>query len=175
MKVFCAAALTLSIMSIVPASLYAKGDMVRITIKGANLTAPIEITDAAIKKFTPWAGPGVTINEVKQTQGFIIDWLHGAVAERPNGLQHYDLFFYAKLHGQPEDAKEELVHVVSYDYDPLTEQGYVYLPGKADGWYLLNASKMLHDGLEGNWFRANRAWEDFVRPYLTNAKGPAKP
>jgi hypothetical protein len=150
-------------LAIIPASLYAKGNIVRITVSGPSLTAPIEITDPGIQEFTPWAGPGVRVNGIKQTEGFIIDWGHGAIADRPEGLQHYQVSFYAKLHGQPDGAKEQLVHVVFYDYDPVTEQGYVYLPGRGDEWYQLNASRMLHDGLEGNWFRANRAWTNFFR------------
>jgi hypothetical protein len=74
--------------------------------------------------------------------------------------------FYGKLYGQPPDAKDELVHVVFYEYDALIGRGYVYLPGKADEWYRLNTAKMAHDGLEGNWFRATRAWDEFLRPFI---------
>ncbi len=89
------------------------------------------------------------------------------IAERPNGLQHYDVLFYAK----GPNSKEKLVYVVSYDYDPSTEQGYVYLPGKADEWYQLNTSAIVHGhGLEGNWFRATSAWENFVRPLMAREK-----
>jgi hypothetical protein len=157
-------------LSIIPVSLFAKGDMVRIEIRGANLGMPIEITDARVKEFTPWAGPGVTINGIKQTEGFIIDWPHGAIADRPKGLPHYEVSFYAKLHEEPNGAKEQGVHVVLYDYDLVTERGYVYLPGKGEEWYPLNASKMVHDFLEGNWFRASHAWDNFVGPIIANTK-----
>lgn len=157
-------------LSIIPVSLSAKGDMVRIEIKGANLAMPIEITDPRVEEFTPWAGPGVTINGIKQTEGFVIDWSHGAIADRPKGLQHYEVTFYAKLHGQPAGTKEQRVHVVLYDYDLVTEHCYVYLPGKGEEWYPLNASKMVHDFLEGNWFRASRAWDNFVEPIIANTK-----
>src|SRR5437016_6092577 len=105
---------------IVPPSIYGKGDMTRIEIKGANLANPIEITDPRVKEFTPWAGPGVTINGVKQTMGFIIEWAAGKIADRPEGITPYQVLFYAKLHGQPEGAKEELVHVVLYANDTAT-------------------------------------------------------
>jgi hypothetical protein len=165
MKTIGAVVLLVSTMAI-PASLLAKGTIVKITIKGANLPAAVEITDGGIKDFTPWAGPGVTINGIKQTDGFIIDWKPGPLSSRPNGLQRYEVSFYGKLYGQPPGAKEELVHVVVYEYDPLVGRGYVYLPGKADEWYRINSAAMGHDGLEGNWFRATRAWDDFVKPYL---------
>src|SRR5260370_19310186 len=129
-------------LSIIPVSLSAKGDMVRIEIKGANLAMPIEITDPRVKEFTPWAGPGVTINGIKQSEGFIIDWPHDAIADRPKVLQHYEVSFYAKLHGEPDGVKEQCVHVVLYNYDLVIEHGYVYLPGKGEEWYPLNASKI---------------------------------
>jgi hypothetical protein len=166
MKPVGALILVVSAMSI-PAPVCAKGIITKITIKGPNLAAPVEITDAGIKDFTPWAGPGVTINGVKQTEGFIIDWKQGALSWRPGALQHYEVSFYGRLYSQPRD---ELVHVVLYDYDSLIGHGYVYLPGRADQWYLLNTAKMVHDGLEGNWFRAIRAWDDFVRPFLPKAQ-----
>ena len=42
--------------------------------------------------------------------------------------------------------------------DPATGQGYVYLPGKSDEPYRLN-TKAIYRGREGNWFRANAAWQ----------------
>lgn len=169
MKAFGALALAVSMLAL-PASLFAKGTIVRITIKGANLPAPIEITEAAIKDFTPWAGPGVTINGIKQTEGFIIDWKQGPLSGRPNDLPRYEVSFYGKLYG---GVKEEVVHVVVYEYDPLIGRGYVYLPGKADGEYRLNAAMITRDGLEGNWFRATREWDDFVKRFIPKGQKPA--
>src|SRR3954451_18337267 len=116
----------------------AKGIITRVVLKGPGLASPVEITDARVKDFTPWAGPGVTINGIKQTEGFIIDWKQGPLSRRPNDLQRFELSFYAKLFGQPPFAKDEVVHVVVYEYDSLIGKGYVYLPGKADEWYRLN-------------------------------------
>jgi len=86
---------------LIPAPVCANGIITRITIKGANLAAPVEITDAVIKDFTPWAGPGVTINGIKQTEGFIIDWNQGPLSSRPTALPRYEVSFYGKLYGQP--------------------------------------------------------------------------
>src|SRR5713101_4826805 len=94
---------------LIPAPVCAKGIITRITIKGANLAAPVEITDATIKDFTPWAGPGVTINGIKQAEGFIIDWKQGPLSGRPRELQRFEVSFYGKLYGQPQRAKDELV------------------------------------------------------------------
>ncbi len=45
MKVTSAAAFSLVMMSVMPASLSAKGSTVKIVTKGADLTTPLEITD----------------------------------------------------------------------------------------------------------------------------------
>src|SRR6266850_2581828 len=122
MKAISALILAVSAISI-PAQVCAKGIITKITVKGANLAAPVEITDAGIKDFTPWAGPGVTINGIKQTEGFIIDWKQGPLSRRPSDLPRYEVSFYGKLYGQPPGAKDELVHVVFYEYDALIGGG----------------------------------------------------
>src|SRR6267142_925911 len=103
-------ALVLVVLSIsIPGPVCAKGIITKVVIKGTNLAAPVEITDAGIKDFTPWAGPGVTINGVKQTEGFIIDWKQGPLSGKPTQLQRYEISFYGNLYGQPQSAKGELV------------------------------------------------------------------
>ena len=166
MKRIFAVAVTLLTVFITPASLSAKGDIVKIKITGGALATPIEITDPSIRSFEVWAGPGVHVNDREQTEGFIIDWSSGPLQERPKGLRPYEVSFYEK--GRlPE---ERLVYVVEYAYDPSSEQGYVYLPGKGDEGYRLNASSIFRGhGLEGHWFRATGAWENFVRPILRRA------
>ena len=68
MKRSFAGALTLLMMS-VPAPLYAKGATVKITIKGAGLATPIEITDRTVRGFSVYAGPGVFVNGIEETKG----------------------------------------------------------------------------------------------------------
>lgn len=165
MKRSFAAAMTVLAMFLAPVSLSAKGATVKITIKGDGLTTPIEITDPIIKNFEVWAGPGTYVNGIEGTEGFIIDWARGVVAKRPDGLRHYEVSFYAE-----RLQAERLVYVVSYDFDPSTEQGYIYLPGKGDEWYRLNVSAIRRgSGLNGHWFRATSAWEKFARPIITKA------
>lgn len=93
MKGASAAVFTLLATLIAPASLSAKGRTVKITIKGAGLTTPLEITSSRVEEFGVWEGPGVQINGVEQTHGFIIDWPKGIVAQIPPGLQHYEVSF----------------------------------------------------------------------------------
>ena len=129
-------AFSLLLMVGIPASLSAKGRTVRIAIKGAGLKGPIEITDPKIlANFNVWTGPGTSSNEGK---GLIVDWSHGTISPPPKGLPLYEVFFYADFGSQ----KEKQVYVVSYEYDPSTRHGYVYLPGKGDQWWRLNVSSI---------------------------------
>ena len=152
----------------VPTPLLAKGQIVKITITGADLTVPIEITDFGILKdvdVNMWAGPGVKINGKEQTEGFIIDWPRGAAADHPSGLQHYEVEFYAKL------DEVRLVYVVFCDFNPSSGQSYIYLPGRHDKWFNLNCGTICHgDGFEGNWFRATKAWDSAARSLIARAK-----
>jgi hypothetical protein len=75
---------------LLPTSLSAKGMTTKITITDASLASSIDITDPSVlEQFNVWAGRGtfVTIRgqERKEgTQGFIIDWLAGAVDPTAN-------------------------------------------------------------------------------------------
>ena len=154
----------------IPAEVFAKADTSKITIKGADLEAPIEITDLkTLAKFSVWTGPGTSCTgsgcpgtSAKQTESFIVDWSQ-AVAEPPSGLQRYEVSFYAKT------PNERLIYVVFYEYDPATEHGYRYLPGRAEKWYRLNVSTIFH-GVEGKWFRAWTVWESVAAPLIAGAK-----
>jgi hypothetical protein len=179
MKGTSAAAFGLLMMSVVPASLSAKGNTVKITIKGAGLTTPLEITDPEIGQFQVWAGLGTFKNSVEGTEGFIIDWSKGIVAERPIGVQHYEVSLYSGCQiGEwgCRTSKPSLCYVVFYDYDPSMEQGYIYLPGEADELFKFNTRMWHGHGFEGNWSRATRAWENFVRPLIAKARaaGPIR-
>jgi hypothetical protein len=160
--------LALALLSGIPALLFAKEPIVKLTIEGAGLKTPIEITDFGNFRnvdLDVWAGPGVVVSGKKQTQGFIIDWARGPVAHRPSGLQHYEVSFYTKL------REGGLVYVVYYDYSPSSQQGYIYLPGKHDKWFYINCGSICRgDGFDGNWFRATKAWENAARPLITGAK-----
>jgi hypothetical protein len=90
----------------------AKGETTKITVAGATLSNPIEITDINIvRQFQVWTGPGTTVcvggrgNCIEGTEGFIVDWSSGAVAQRPSGLQQYEVSFFvtdSRFPGQPE-------------------------------------------------------------------------
>jgi hypothetical protein len=149
---------------VIPARVFAKADISKITIQGVDLKTLIEITDPkTLANFDVWTGPGTrTGGSPKQADRFIIDWSQ-SVTEHPKGLQRYEVSFYAKL------PNERLIYVVFYEYDPATEQGYIYLPSRTDESYRLNVSTIFH-GVEGRWFRAWSAWDSIARPLIAGAK-----
>lgn len=137
-----------------PTSLFAKGQTVKITIQGADLKTPIQITDPKVlTDIQVWSGKGTYSNEPRlEEPSFIIDWSHGSTAEPPKALPRYEVSFYANL------PNERLVYVVLYAFDAVTGQGYVYLPGKNDENYRLNVHAIIR-GVEGKWFHSWSRWD----------------
>jgi hypothetical protein len=143
-----------------PSPLLAKAKTVEITIKGADLKTPIEISDPKIlANFQVWTGPGTSTAD---RQGLIIDWSQGTVGEPPQALPRYQVSFHT-------DPNEQIVYAVYYAFSPGAEQGYVYVPGESDEWYGLNVRSILR-GVEGKWFRAWSAWERVARPLIEQAE-----
>jgi hypothetical protein len=150
-----------------PARLFAKGDTVKITIQGADLRTPIQITDRKVlANIQVWSGLGTSSSEPgfdPKAPSFIIDWSQGPIAEPPKGLPHYEVSFYTNM------PTERLIYVVSYALDAATGHGYVYLPGRNDKNYYLNVGTILR-GVEGNWFRSWTQW-DGVAKHLIESRG----
>lgn len=142
------------------AIVFAKGETTRITITGAGLQGPVEISDPRVlKNFNVWSGPGTFAGDVESTEGFIVDWASGVVTNRPSGLRTFALSFYVRYANRPfSEQTDQLAYIVSYAVDPATGDGYVYLPGRSDEPYRLN-TRAIYRGREGNWFRANAAWQ----------------
>jgi hypothetical protein len=150
-----------------PAALLAKGETTRITITGNSPGQSISITEpSTLAAFNVWSGRGTFSgpngHEIESTEGFIIDWPAGPVASRPNGLRQYEVKFYVRYRNAVAD---ELAYVVLYEADPSLSEGFVYLPGRSDQAYRLNV-QAISRGVEGNWFRASRAWQNVVGPLL---------
>jgi len=163
------------LFSLVVPALWAKGDMVLIEVKSATMPTLIRITDPKIQDFTPWAGPGVNGGRVPNAEGFIVDWHAGVLSPRAPqlapGVQHYEISFYEGCRTTNDWCTEKqprLVYVVSYDYDPASPRGFVYLPGKGDPSYQLNIGTIWRR-VEGNWFSATASWEEFIRPVIDKA------
>jgi hypothetical protein len=146
-----------------PAQLFAKGVTVKITIQGADLKTPIEITDQnVLANIQVWSGLGTSSSEPgfdPKAPSFIIDWSQGPTAEPPKGLPHYEVSFYANM------PSERLIYVVSYAFDTATGRGYVYLPGRNDKNYNLNVGTIIH-GVEGNWFHSWTQWDSVAKRFV---------
>lgn len=177
-SVLYAFALATLVLASAPAS--PKTQTVSIEISGASLATPLEITDAAIlARFNIWNGPGVAVNgrpihldpDNQERIGAFIDWPRGVVSILPSALQRYDVVFHQ---GGREPMHEwHRRYVVRYAYDPATEGGYIYLPGRNDGDdYKRNTFSISH-GVEGNWFHSSAAWERLVRPLIEKAMAAA--
>jgi len=153
----------------IPAELFAKAETSKIIIKGADLSAPIEITNPkTLANFSVWTGTGTNCTghcPQPSPESFIVDWSQ-PMADHPSGLHRYEVSFSAKM------PDERLIYVVFYEYDPATEHGYVYFPGRTEEWYRLNLSTIFH-GVEGKWFCAWNVWEGVARPLIAGAKGEA--
>lgn len=166
--------LGLLLVLIVPITVWSKGETIRIEVEGDNLPSPIDITDPEIvKHFNIWNGPGVRTRgpggvpnppaylSPERSAGRFIDWPEGTVAERPGGLQRYEVSFY--IGGREAGTEVQGVYSVTYEFDPATEHGYVYLPTFSE--QSRNTAFISH-GVEGNWFRSSDKWETLVRPLI---------
>jgi hypothetical protein len=159
MRIALAVLLNFLLILSIPTPLLAKGKTVKITIKGADLKIPIEISDPKIlTNFQVWTGPGTSTAD---RQSFIIDWAQGPVGKPPESFRRYQIAFHTDPHAQ-------MVYVVYYAFSTGAEQGYVYLPGESDEWTGLNV-RTIFRGVEGNWFRAWSAWERVARPLIEKA------
>ena len=156
------------LLLVIPAQIFAKGVTVKITIKGAGLRAPIEITDPKVlANFGVWSGSGTSSTAPgfnPNAPSFVVDWSQGAIAEPPNGLPWYEVSFFE---GMP-NAPPRLVYVVSYSLDTSTGHGYIYLPGKGEESYWLNV-RTISRGVEGKWFHAWGEWDKVAGPLIVEA------
>ena len=159
---------TTAALLLVTLSIFAKGEMIRITIRGGHLSVPIEITAPdALARFHMGHGPGnfevLNGNRIPRykPQSFIVDWSRGTV-KPPQGLRVYQILFVMKF------TDYDRTYIVRYAIDPSTNQGYVYIPGEADAEYADNTRFILR-GVEGNWFHAWSKWEELAHPLLATA------
>jgi hypothetical protein len=158
-------ALILCFALLTPRPLMGKAPTVRVTLTGPDRSAPINITDSAVREFNIWEGPGVRINGVPQTTGFIVDWANGPTPEPSERLRRYRIDFYTGCKRSESDScnteEPQLSYVVLSVQDPATGRAYIYLPGPRDAWYAVNTRSILR-GVEGHWFAASAEWQKFM-------------
>jgi hypothetical protein len=153
---------------VVPIHLGAKGETVRIVIRGGGLTSPIELKEEAITaRFRVGTGPGTsrgsfdTRRVEEHEPGLIVDWRRG-VATPPKEFHAYEVSFVTT-------RTDPSTYVVLYAVDPATNRGYVYIPGELDAPYRDN-THLIYRGVEGKWFHAWEAWEAIANPLIAKAQ-----
>jgi hypothetical protein len=150
--------MTILVLFALPLIAFAKGDTIRIAIRGGTHSAPIEITEPALThRFNVWSGPGT--GPTVDPEGLNVDWSRG-IAHPPDGLESYIVSFVTT-------RSNPSTYVVRYAIDPVSKQGYVYIPGKADPSYRDNVW-LIYRGIEGNWFYASKAWQALADPLISD-------
>lgn len=130
----------------VPAA--AKTRIEKVTVCGARLNRPIEITeDAVLQLSNPWYGK-------------FIKW--GAVtAAPPTGTPVYNVTLHAHL------RSSELRPIYQFRYAPSADgRGFVYLPGAGEPWHGQNVSIILRGPHDGHWSIAGAEWDAKMRAAL---------
>jgi hypothetical protein len=148
-----------------PAGLLAKAPTLRIVIQGADLKTPIQISDEKVlASFQVLSGKGTYSNEPRlEEPSFIIDWSQGPTVEPPKTPRRYEILFYA------DRPNERLVYAVSYAFDAVTGEGYVYLPGKNDENYQLNVHTIIRR-VEGKWFHSWDKWDSIAQQLIESRR-----
>lgn len=166
-------AVVVCICMFTPLRLVAKSPTVKITITSPGQSAPVDIIEPSVREFAIWEGPGVSVNGVPQTSGFIVDWAAGPVVQPSNHLPRHRITFYTGCKRSEASScnfeEPQLSYVVFYAYDAAKQEGYVYLPGRGEPWYEVNTRSILRS-VEGNWFPASRQWQGFVIRFVAGIK-----
>src|SRR5262249_1115552 len=87
----------------------------RITIQGADLKSPIEITDPKIlANLNVWTGPGTFSTQPgfsANAPGFSIDWSQGTMSSPPEGLPLYEVAFMRTLEQEDSSMAPGVEHL----------------------------------------------------------------
>jgi hypothetical protein len=121
---------------------------VRLVLSGGALLAPVTIADVtSLRPFTVYGGEFL-----------------GSI-ESPGNAQapRYEVSFYVEM---PQGRGVHKKYVVYYTKGAKPGEGFIYLPGRGDDEYRLNAGTILRTGRDGNWHRASPAWSALLDEYL---------
>ncbi|HMF87675.1 MAG TPA: hypothetical protein VK575_06320 [Gemmatimonadaceae bacterium] len=119
----------------------------KITISAPHLVEPVEITD------------GVLLALSHVFSGEFI----GEIAPTPDAtFTRYTLTFDIQTLGGVKQA----AYVVQYCVSDITDEGFVYLPGRGEPSHGRNISTIIRDGHDGYWHRASDDWNAAIDPYV---------
>jgi hypothetical protein len=147
-----------------PPLAFGQGVISRITLSAPGFD--IEIVDEKARNdFRVGGGPGNTLNGTPnwgRKSWIVQDWTQ-PVAEPDRSLLRVKATFTIDR----RSARGPRPYVVFYVYDPVAAQGFVYLPGKGEPFYIENVNLLYRgDDFEGRWFRATSEWTTHVQPLI---------
>jgi len=119
----------------------------RIIVSAKNLARPIEITDGAV----------LALSHV-----FAGNFMNRLAAPPDASLPRYTVTFDI----QTIQGVKEAAYVVVYSVDPITRNGFVYLPGPGEESHRRNISTILREGHDGYWHYASDEWSAAINRYL---------
>jgi hypothetical protein len=149
--------------SMITATLVAKGSTVRLTIAGPGLSSPLELTSPAAIAANVYGG----------------NFIGNRATEPDKAFPRYTVSFYVELPGssiprmlyvEPPEEIGRMMYVVYYARNPRTGQGFVYLPGRDDGWYRFNIHTIGREEQDGKWHEATPAWSAAIAAALPQAQ-----
>jgi hypothetical protein len=151
----------------VPLLVFGQGVISRITLSAPGLDVEI-VDEKARNDFRVGPGPGNTLNGMpnwKPNSWIVEDWVH-PVAEPDQSLRRVKATFTIDR-GSARGARP---YVVFYVYDPVANQGFVYLPGRGEPFYNENVN-LLYRGndFEGHWFRTTPEWTTHAQSVIEKA------
>ena len=153
-RVLCVFPLAFLLAVLTMPEAWAKARTAKIVISGGVLTTTIEVTDPRILDASNvWTGP-------------FLDNSKAATKDSPTDLLRYEVSFYIKV----ADDRFRKKYVVYYYPNSASQQGYIYLPGKAETWYFLNVQSIIRDQRDGKWNYASPTWENLMKPVIASAE-----
>jgi hypothetical protein len=139
-------------LCLISSSVFAKGSPDEIVLLRDH-AKPVEVTDRELlKQFDPWSGQ-------------FIDWAKGLLAAPVDQSHVFEVFFYMKWpgrHSAYDRGELKMIYQIRYIRGLNGAPGYIYLPGKAEGFYSNNMGTIIRENDDGKWHKASTAWELFI-------------
>jgi hypothetical protein len=132
---------------------FAKGEISKIVVTSDALPSAIIIDDREItQQFSIWSGPNSRINGKVDLSRTFIDFSSVIESAIPEDAIDFDVEFSVDLSGSDQG-----MYRIEYAFVPEVSGGFVFLP---------RGNGLIYHGVEGDWFRSTRAWEQEVRPIV---------
>lgn len=128
----------------------AKAETVKLTVSGAELAKPVELTDPEAIAADVFAGN-------------FAEWNRQRVESPDARLPRYMIELHLR---PPRTTASRIMYVVTFVWDAENEEGLVYLPGPGERSYNLNISTIDRAGRDGKWHYADPRWSRAITEAL---------